>query len=525
MIAHDQARHTSPLPYQNDGQAIELPNGDRRPVTIVALNLRIPPDMDEETIFNIQSLHLQVATTIAEEYHGQIIRRHNGLLLVFGAPISYEDDTERAVNCAVELMKYLLVAENESGHQQTEFAIAVNLGDVVAGQIGSQFHSEFTVTGEPIQLAESIAGHGLPGIVCVTDAVRMKTERLYRYEPAQTSDSAVNTGGALWQVAGRRDNTEPARGLPGIKSRFIGRKDQLGKMLDLSAILNQDIGGLIWIEGEPGVGKSRLMAEFTASIADNGILIWSGASTPQKSGHAFSLIADVITRALKVRPVDTAEQIRTKIDLAIESWPRDASLARPYLEILLGMRPSGIEAERLASLEPDQLRQQVFVSLRRLFQILGKQRPMVLLLDDLHWIDPMSADLLLFLMTMVVSVPILFVCAQRRQGADLPNDRLVKVQSLIPDQTLHLHLSRLSLDDSAELLNELLPQTRLSPDIRQTILKQSDGNPYFIEEYIRMLIAQQVLQHSEDGWNVVEGQDITQAACAFFVGSTRSLPH
>ena len=226
---------------------------------------------------------------------------------------------------------------------------------------------------------------------------------------------------------------------------------------------------------------------------------------------------------MKVRPVDTEEQIRTKIDQAIKSWPRDASLARPYLEILLGVRPSGIEAERLASLEPDQLRQQVFVSLRRLFQILGKQRPMVLLLDDLHWIDPMSADLLLFLMTMVVSVPILFVCAQRRQGADLPNDRLVKVQSLIPDQTLHLHLPRLSLDDSAELLNELLPQTRLSPDIRQTILKQSDGNPYFIEEYIRMLIAQQVLQHSEDGWNRGGRPGYYTTACAFFVGSPRSF--
>jgi predicted ATPase len=280
-------------------------------------------------------------------------------------------------------------------------------------------------------------------------------------------------------------------------------------MVELSNNLGQGVGGLIWIEGEPGIGKSRLMNEFAAVIAQHDVLRWSGASSPQKSDHAFSLFSDVIARALNVRPADTPDHIRVKINQAIESWPKDAKIVRPYLEVLLGVRPSGLEAERLIGLEPEQLRQQIFVALRRLFRSLVTQGPLVLLLDDLHWIDPMSAELLLFLVTMVASVPILFVCAQRRQGADLPNDRLVKVQGLIPTQTTHLFLKRLSASESAILLNELLPHAALPPRVRQLVLRQSEGNPYFIEEYVRMLIEQGYLQRSDDGWKTDAGQDIS----------------
>ena len=138
----------------------------------------------------------------------------------------------------------------------------------------------------------------------------------------------------------------------------------------------------VFVWGAPGVGKSRLITEFSSAMAENGILVWSGASSPQKSDHAFSLLYDFLARALKIRAMDTPEQIRTKVNQAMESWPRETKLVRPYLEILLGVRPSGLEAERLSSLEPEQLRQQVFVAIRRLIKILGTQRPLVLLLDD-----------------------------------------------------------------------------------------------------------------------------------------------
>jgi tetratricopeptide (TPR) repeat protein len=133
---------------------------------------------------------------------------------------------------------------------------------------------------------------------------------------------------------------------------------------------------------------------------------------------------------------------------------------------------------------------------------------MVVLLDDLHWIDPMSAELLQFLLTMVTNRPIMFVCAQRRQGVDLPNDRLVKVQSLIPTQTIRFRLERLSGVDSETLLAELLSQAELPAPLREAILTQSEGNPYFIEEFVRMLIEQNYLQQHEGVWQLASDLEL-----------------
>jgi predicted ATPase/class 3 adenylate cyclase len=486
----------------------EMPMGERRPVAVVCLSLRPPPDADEESIFEAVTLHLPAATTIAEEHHGRVIRRQDGLTIIFGAPTSYEDDAERAVQAACRLAEHLQALWGQA-ELPLDFGLAVSQGDAIAGHIGPRFHSEFTVRGEPVEVAERIANSTPSGSVWVTGAVRAATERIFVYEPVLATDAPSVADLTLSTVVGLQEQPELARGLPGLSARLIGREAQLRKMIELSNNLRQGIGGLIWIEGEPGIGKSRLMAEFVASIAGDRVLLWPGTSSPQKSDHAFSLFSDVITRALNVRPTDTPDQIRARINQAIEGWPRDARMARPYLEMLLGVRPTGLDAERLASLEPEQLRQQTFVALRRLFKSLVAQRPVVLLLDDLHWIDPMSAELLLFLVTMVATVPILFVCAQRRQGADLPNDRLVRVQGLIPTQTIHLPLQRLSLTESQTLLNELLPQAELPFKLHQMVLEQSEGNPYFLEEYVRMLIERGFLQHSGDGWKVGGGQEIS----------------
>jgi predicted ATPase len=244
------------------------------------------------------------------------------------------------------------------------------------------------------------------------------------------------------------------------------------------------------------------MREFSAVVADADTLIWPGTSSPQKSGAAFSLFSDMLSQSLNVLPTDTPDEIRARVDQALSAWPAATAMTRPYLEMLLGAWPSGADGERLAELEPEQLRQQTFVALRRLCKSLASENPLILLLDDLHWVDPISAELLGFLLTTVASAPILFVCAQRRQGADSPNDRLVRLQGLIPTQTATLRLDRLTPDQSRTLLNELLPGSELPDALIANIIHQSEGNPYFIEEYVRMLIEQGYLRKEDEGWTV-----------------------
>ncbi|MEZ4834008.1 MAG: AAA family ATPase [Caldilineaceae bacterium] len=132
------------------------------------------------------------------------------------------------------------------------------------------------------------------------------------------------------------------------------------------------------------------------------------------------------------------------------------------------------------SLDPAELRQQIFVNVRTLIHLASQNGPLILLLDDLHWIDPMSADLLLFLSSLVVSSPVLFICTQRSQPGQLPAP-LRRIQSLYPVYNLHVHVQPLNRAESQALIDDLVKQTSLPPDVCDTILMRSNGNPYFLK--------------------------------------------
>ena len=293
---------------------------------------------------------------------------------------------------------------------------------------------------------------------------------------------------------GLRNRPEEKHGLPGVEARFVGRASVLHAMADQARYLAKGVGGLIWIEGEAGIGKSRLMREFAALVQAKGALVWAGHCSPQRSGLALSLFSDLLARVFDLLTTDSPEQTREKIDRALSNWPAELRPTRPYLELMSGLSPAGLDGARLASLSPDQLRQQTFVALRGLFSRLAAERPLVLLLDDLQWIDPMSIESLMFLSTVVAVHPVLFVCARRREEALAATDRLAKVQKLHPAHTLEIVLDPLTKAESETLLSELLPGTELPASLRAVILDRCEGNAYHVEEFVRAIVEQGYLQ-------------------------------
>ncbi|MCL5996177.1 MAG: tetratricopeptide repeat protein, partial [Chloroflexi bacterium] len=366
-----------------------------------------------------------------------------------------------------------------------------------AGPVQSADARELVVTGPPVQMAAYVAGAADAGKVWVTQPVRASTERVFLYHTPSDAEPMTSMGVA--ELAGVKDRPRPARGLPSRRARLVGREDALAAMLDTAQSLQRGIGGLIWIEGEAGIGKSRLMQEFAAAI-ESQAQVWFGQCSPQRSGQAFSLVANVLVRMLDLRPTETVEQMMKRIDAVTTTWPVGAQTSRPYIELLVGASSKLLDDEKLANLGPDQLRQQMFVALRNLFKNLAAIQPAVLLLDDLHWIDPISADLLFFLSNMVPTIPILFVCAQRWEENEKPVERLVKTQQLHPDHTRRIFLDRLSLAESQALLSDLLPEASLTSGLQALILERSEGNPFYIEEIIRMLIELGYLRLEDEAW-------------------------
>ncbi len=482
------------------GKITTQPEAEWHTVTVLWLKLSPPATVDEESVFEAMATIVPQITVIADEFQGKLTRRHDGLMVVFGAPIAYEDDAERAIYAGLQMLDYLHTFCNENDFP-FEYGATVSLGKVIAGKMGSRHHTEFVVRGEVVQLSQQLAQIVPSGKLWATDSVQRVTKRVFRFERI-SDENTVSIGETVWAFSGFQSEPDPARGVPGIRAKLVGRAEILEKMFALAQQLTQGIGGLIWLEGEPGIGKSRLMQEFVDAATGDDTILWTGKCSPQKSSQAFSVFIDLLGSAFGVTPNDTPETIRERIARQYEQLPSTVQMTRPYMETLLGISPTDAGGQRLLALEPQQLRQQIFVAFRRLFQGILRRQSMIIVFDDLHWVDPISAELIQFLMTLVATSPVLFVCAQRRQGGDAPNDRLVKAQSLMPLQTIRFRLERLTQGESETLIRDLLPRLELPADLHNLILARSAGNPYFIEEFVRMLIEQGYLQRYGGKWNI-----------------------
>ena len=481
--------------------------GEWRSAAIVWMDLLPPKEADEELVFETLSHIVPQLVAVVHDYQGEVIRRHDGLTVVLGAPAAHENDAERAVWVAMRALQIVRQPNNPEDLVLTA-RVAVSLGDVVAGWLKDvsgqdQTAAEMIVTGPPVQMAQYVAEVATPGKVWVTHAVNDATERVFIYHAPSDPESAALARLSVTELAGLKELPSPSREALTSNVPLVGREAALMAMAALAKNLDHGVGGLVWIEGEAGIGKSRLMHEFETVVGDRA-QVWLGQCSPQRSGQAFHLITNLMTHVFGLRPNEEVEQAVRRIDDAFESWPEEARSSRPFIELLVGVDPGSTNGERLASLSPDQLRQQIFVAMRNLLRSIATVRPVVLMLDDLHWVDPMSADLLLFLSNMVATIPILFVCAQRWEENEKPNDRLARMLSLHAVHTLKLFLDRLPLTDSEVLIMALLPEAPVTSQLRTFILERSEGNPYYIEELIRLLIDQDYLRREETGWTIDE---------------------
>lgn len=488
-----------------DDATFKLPEGEWHRVAILRVGLNFPPAADDEDVFENIMRAVSALMQIIQEQQGQVVRYQDGLMAIFGAPITYEDDVERAVQAAWKMLAFFTPPER---HPFLSGRIVLSYGSIVAGYVETQFKREFVVTGEPIDIAQRMLTGVPSGDVWATQSIYEATQHVFIYEANSPKIAGMLPELVIFRLVGNQGVLIAPRGDSGFQAPFVGREAILESMNAFARNLNHNKGGVVWIEGEAGIGKSRLISEFIATASMRSAVILYGRCSPKKSSLAFALFFDFLNQAFDLQATDTPEQTRFKIRQFVKSGPPELLDTRPYLEILLGLPPDGGEVDVLSNLAPEQLQQQTFVAWRKFFRALASQHAMVVVLDDMHWVDPSSADLLLFILTVVSTSPILFVCAQRRREADIVTERLERLKTLIPEQTLHIDLPLLSHIECATLLNALLPETASTRPLQRVILERSEGNPYFIEEFLRMCIDRKYLERKSGQWELREGLEL-----------------
>jgi class 3 adenylate cyclase/tetratricopeptide (TPR) repeat protein len=428
----------------------------------------------------------------AEKYAG------DAALVIFGLPEVHEDDAERAVRAALAMHAALerlnadLVRE---GRTPLGMRIGINTGEVVADPRGGGL-GEFHLAADAVNVAARLQQHGQAGSILIGP----RTERLVRGIVETRPVGPLDLKGKArpleaWEVTGVRP-TRAQRGVPGRQAPLIGRGEEMDLLLRLyDRVARERRPHLITILGAPGVGKSRLQQEVVVllSALPGGPTIRKGRCLPFGDGLTFAPLAEILKQDAQIMDGDAAEEARQKLRTAIDRvLPDGGRRVTEALGFLIGLVFPGSE---IASFDPKSAREEAFVAWRRYLAARAASAPLVLVIEDLHWADEGLLDLLDYTMARVHETPALALCLARPEllerrpqwGAGLRN-------------AVTINLEPLSETESRALVGALLDVDDLPEAVRVDLIARAEGNPFFVEEIVRMLMEQGVIVEDRGRW-------------------------
>lgn len=323
----------------------------------------------------------------------------------------------------------------------------------------------------------------------------------------------------------------PVRGLAGLASPMVGRTTELAILLRLSAGLQVGVGRAVLITGDPGLGKSRLVAEWQAAARQSvgeGCQWVEARCLPYGQEVAYHLLVALVRAVLNLpttagEPETHAALDKLSSDLADTGLPG----VYPMLGHLLGLPPDNSPRDQMSILEPRVLQTRYLTALRELLRGLAHSHPLVLILEDVHWADPSSVELLSKLLPLTTELPLIF-CIVSRVERDRPGWKLVTaVRELSGSTLIELPLAALSPKESQQLVTNLLARATMPHHLHRLILEKADGNPFFMEEIIRMLIDRGILVQQNGAWSIetpIERMDIPDTLQGLLLARICCLP-
>jgi class 3 adenylate cyclase len=464
------------------GKQIE---SERRLVTVLFADVTgftaLSEKMDPEDLSAILNECFAGLISIVLRYEGTIDKFiGDGIMAIFGAPLAHENDPERAVRCALDMVADI---ERFNAHRSDDLSgplglhIGLHSGMVIAGNVGSDLRMDYSVIGDTVNLASRLVEIAPRGdIYLSTETHKLVADVVTAGGPIAVTLRGKTTPVEVYQLQGLKAEADRKAAMIG-KDQFIGRRVELetiGQSLD--AVLRKDHVRL-GIRGEAGVGKSRLKAELMKLAYQRGIAAVEGACSSFETSTPYYLWSALLRNLLKI-PSETNETVtRERLQQQLQSYGLEEHT--PYLATLLSVRYGEI------MLVDEKVRKQrIFQAVRALLSAVSLRRSVVFILEDLHWIDRFSQELLEYIFGRTTEVVLtLFVLTFRNE---YPHVRLLEGWTLID-------LNRLSPEDAQRLVLNRLNADSVPPDVEAFILQRSEGNPFFIQEIIKTLLDKKIL--------------------------------
>ncbi len=493
--------------------------GERKPVTIlfadIAGSTSIAEKLDpEEWKEVVQGAHRRVSAAV-ERYGGMVAQYlGDGALAFFGAPVTHEDDPERAVRAALDLQTKMRDYRHELAGLVEDFQVRVGIhaGEVVLGEVGQGAHTEYLAIGDAVNVAARLQSAAEPGGILISTQVQRGVAHAFELEGVGELELKGKTEKiATYRVVGAKAQPEVARGLPGTQSSFVGRELELERLGSALVGLLEGQGGIVAVLGEAGIGKTRLVEEARRrfSTHPSSVAGYSPEEVRWLEGRALSyggaLSNWVITQLLldDLGLADGAPEVRIKVALRkrVEAlFGDEADDHWPYLAHLFELSLDNEDRTVLQNMDSESRRYQTRVVLRRYFEKAAGVQPLVIALEDLHWADPSSMEVLEELLGLLDRVPLLLVMLMRVDHDHGSWALTNKARTDYPHRYEEIHLHRLLAVDSTALIAELLGQDPIPDGLEALIQSRAEGNPLYVEEVIRHLKENGLLVQETDGW-------------------------
>ena len=468
-----------------------VPSGqaERRHLTVMFADLvgstELAQDLDPEDLRDVNRAYQNAAKTAIERYGGFVARyMGDGVLAYFGYPQAHEDDAERAVQAGLALVESIPALETPI---RIAVRIGVATGPVVVGDlIGEGASQESAVVGETPNLAARLQREAEENQVVIAEATRRLVDGLFELGALGVRElRGFSEGQALWAVGGRRLTTsrfqarQEASLLP-----MVGRGSELALLRARWQTALDGEGQIVLLGGEPGIGKSRLSEAFVVGAEDQPPITIRYQCSPLYENSAFSPFTYQLQHAARFHVED---EERTKLD-KLESLLRTSSERGRALSLIASLLSLPTERYPELALSPEARKADTVRALVGEIKARSNDTPVLLLFEDVHWIDPSSLEVLGALIEAAPSLPVMLLITHRPE--------FNSTWDAHPNVTV-LRLNRLPQRDGTAIVNEITHGKQLPAEIVQEILERTDGVPLFVEELTKTIIESGALRETE----------------------------
>jgi class 3 adenylate cyclase/tetratricopeptide (TPR) repeat protein len=492
-------------------------SGERRVITILFFDIKgstaMAEKLDPEEVMEIMNGAFDALSEPIYRYEGTIARlMGDAILCFFGAPITHEDDPARACRCALDVIEaarsYAARLERERGITGFTVRVGINTGLVVVGEVGADLRVEYTAMGDAVNLAARMESAAEPGTILITENTQRLISTQFETDPLGPMQVKGRSGTVqVHRLLGLKASARRERGIKGLSSTLVGRNSELEILGGALAELERGSGGVASLIGEAGQGKSRLVRE--AHRLSPGSADWvEGRCLPYSGGTSFFLAKDLLQQMIGVGaetpPAEIGAALRRSVADLIDAPEASAtpcpiteladaaSPVYPYLAHLLGVPLETADADRIQQTEPDSLRHRICQAYRTLVCQRATARPLVIVLEDLHWVDPSSLRLLEGLLPLAEEIPLLVFLVFRQEDG-LVSTLHKRLRETRGEGYRVMSLKPLSRGDSERLLHNLLRVQGMPERIQKLILDRSEGNAFYLEEVLRSLLDEGVV--------------------------------